>query len=83
MVNNYLISLHGDRWATRIIMVTIQYVQNYQITALYQELTQFVGQLYFKNKLIEKEIQTCGYKRWEAGEGTGEGGQKMQTSSYK
>ena len=43
-----------------------------------------VGQLYLKNKLIEKEIKLVATRGrgWRDGE-LNEGGQKVQTSSYK
>ena len=43
-----------------------------------------VGQLYFRNKLIEKEIIFVVTRGGDCGEGElEEGGQKVQTSSYK
>ena len=43
-----------------------------------------VGQLYFKNKLIEKRDQICGYQRnGQRKRGLDEGDQKVQTYSYK
>ena len=53
---------------------------------MHQELTtSVVGQLYFKNKQKHrKRDQICAYQKQGVGEEeVDEGGQKVQTSSYK
>lgn len=60
IVNDYAISLYGDRWQSRLIMVMFEMDRNIKSLCCISRTNTVLGQLYFNketNKFIEKEIR--------------------------